>query len=57
MRFMAICGCLIAAIDCMERAMGLEPSVLFAPDFAWVFWLFAAGWIWGAFRMLSWRGE
>lgn len=38
-------ACVLVAIDCAERAMGLQGQVLFSPDALWIWWIVAACWV------------
>jgi hypothetical protein len=43
-----IVACLLVAWDSAEKAMGVTPQELFAPDLIWVWWFAAGGWAFAA---------
>jgi hypothetical protein len=55
MRWAAFVACIIAASEAMDKAVGIEAQVLFAPSAVWLWWVPALGWPFiGGF--ILWRG-
>ncbi len=34
-----VLACALVALGCAERATGLEPQAIIAPDYLWLWWL------------------
>lgn len=46
-------ACVIVALDCAEKALGITPQRLFSADALWVWWLAAAMWAFSAYRFIA----
>lgn len=44
MRIIWVVACGMAAWDCADRAVGLAPQAILAPDNIWIWWLPAFAW-------------
>lgn len=52
MRFLCFFACVAEGYRAAERAMGLSPQLIYGPDFVWVWWLSALGFICAGFLVL-----
>lgn len=44
MKIISIFACVLVALDCAEKATGVEPQSLISPDYIGVWWVMAAYW-------------
>lgn len=56
MRLLYFLACLLAALDLVGKAIGLEPSLIQA-DYIWLNWLPAFGWFIAGLYAFVWRPD
>lgn len=57
MKFLWVVACLLCAVDMMRTAVGVRPSDILAPDYVWLAWFPAIGWISAGYRAAMQRVE
>ena len=57
MKFLWVIACILAALDMMLVAIGEKPSTIFSPEWDWLAWFAAAGWLAAAFRAAQVRAD
>jgi hypothetical protein len=44
LKLASVVACYLVAWDCVDKALGLAPSVILTADYSWIWWLVAFGW-------------
>lgn len=52
MRWIGVIACSIVALQCAQKAMGIEPQSMFAANSVWMWWFPAIWWSLGAVGLL-----